>query len=620
MKSYGVTFENDLIKAIYLDDVESAKKAIKKISKSESSIFGLDIETAKAVGYEDNYLLAGLSPQLSTIRLLQIYDPDSTICYLFDMWNVQKELLLEFQTLLQKKRFVAHNAQFDMKHLAYNKMPIKDCDCTIILSNLVYHAREFSVGMIPSTLQNLVEKEFKVSVPKHLQASNWNREKLTEDQLKYAALDGYLTTRLAKIFIPKIVELGMEKIYALNKKTLHIVAKMELAGVRMDRKAHAEMIYAWEKERFECEKILEVSMSGVNPRSSKQMTEWLTKNLTENQLALWPKTDSGKALSTDSDTLQEFAHLEFVKPLADYKYYDKLCTTYGRSLYERRNPVTKRIHGGFTLARTHTGRMSGRDPNLQNQPARNKGKSFKELFIPAPGNIFICADYSQIEMRVMAEISQDTRMRQIYKKQLDLYKIFAAAIRHKKVSEVTKEERQAAKAIVLGMQFGMGAAKLAVHAGKPPYNVQMTEEEAKEYVEMFHALFPEYAAWKKRHTQRCEKLLRVCTPLGKIHKLHKDAYYTNSLNTPIQGGAAEIMLYALNFIDAAFEKEGVIGQIILPVHDETVSEVRNTPQNVELASAIVKREMIAAAKKVFPKIFTEGLVELKTGMSWAEAK
>lgn len=620
MKSFGVTFEQDLIKALYIDDVENANKALHKLSKSISTILGLDIETAKAKGYEDNHLLAGLSPQLSTIRLLQVYDPDSTICFIFDMWRVQEPLHTKFQQLLASKRFVAQNAQFDMKHLNYWGMPVTNCDCTIILSNLVYHAEEVSVAMIPSSLSNLVEKEFKVSISKQLQVSNWNREELTEDQLKYAALDGYLTTRLAKVYLPKILEHKMEKVYALNKKSLHVVAHMELAGIRMDRKLHAEMIYEWEKIRYEKEKILETTMAGVNTRSSKQMTEWLQKNLTPEELPQWPRTDSGKALATDADTLQEFAYLPFVKPLAEYKYYDKLCSTYGRSLYQRRNPITGRIHGGFTLARTHTGRMSGRDPNLQNQPARNKGRNFKELFIPNKGNIFLCADYSQIELRVMAEITRDRVMLAAYRKGIDIYKLFAAAITSKKMADVTKAERQIAKAVVLGLQFGMGAAKLAVYA-KNNYEVDMSDEQALDYVELYHTLFAGVAAWKKKQSIICETTLSVRTPLGKVRKLHKDAYYTAGLNTPVQGGAAEIMLTALNAVHAAYQEAKVVGPgIVLPVHDEMVVEVKNTSDNVALAKKLMEENMVWAAKKIFPRIITTGLVEAIEGKTWYEAK
>lgn len=273
MKSFGVTFEGELIKAAYIDDIESAAKALKKLQASTAPVLGLDIETAKAPGYETNHLLAGLSPQLSTIRLLQIYDPISTICFIFDMWKVQKPLIESFQKLLSTKRFVAHNAQFDMKHLAYHKMPITTCDCTVILSNLVYHAEEICFEMIPSTLANLVEREFKVSIPKELQTSDWNRPVLSEAQLKYASLDSFFVVKLIHAYMPRLVKFKMEKVYALNRDALHVVADMETAGIRMDRKLHSEMIYEWEAHKFDLEKALEIQMVGVNTRSTKQMTE-----------------------------------------------------------------------------------------------------------------------------------------------------------------------------------------------------------------------------------------------------------------------------------------------------------------------------------------------------------
>jgi len=630
MKTFGVKFDTDIIKCIYITDPLTASKALKKLHKSSASIYGLDIETARAPGFEENHLLGGLSPYCSTIRLLTLYDPDSTIGYIFDFWfcGFTREyktpeiaaLQESLRSLLQTKRFVAQNATFDLMHLKHKGFPVKNCDCTVILSNLVYHAEEVSVGMVPSALNNLVERELKVNISKALQQSNWNREELSEEQLKYASLDSYLVVRLAKAYIPRLVEFKMERVYALNKDAQHVVVDMQLAGIRMHRKKHVELIYAWEKERFAMQEELEKTMYGVNLRSPKQMTAWLTANLKPEELKLWPHTDSGTYLSTDADTLQEYAYLDFVAPLAKYKYLDKLCGTYGRALYERRNPVTKRIHGGFTLARTHTGRMSSRDPNLQNFPRTKPGQvDFKSLFIPQKGYIFLCADYSQIELRVMAEVTGDPTMRKAYKNGKDLYILFAAAIFRKKMAQVTKEERQKAKAIVLGLQFGMGAGKLALYC-KTNYSIDMSAEEAEDYFEMYHLLFAGYTKWKRKHTKICEATLRVRTPTGKLRKLHPDAFYSCGLNTPVQGGAAEIMLYALNYVRRDYERQKLDARIVISVHDEMVSEVRNTPETILFASEIMKTRMTAAAVKVFPKIITRDIVEVKSGMTWSAAK
>lgn len=358
MKPFGVVIEGKQLVCFYITDDDTAKKAVAALTKKKSKIYGLDLETARAEGYEKDPD-AGLCPYRSTIRLCQVYDGDERI-YIFDLWKVDLELLKKF---LETHRFCAHNAMFDIMHLAHKGVWVKNCDCTIMLANLVHHVRDRTGSHLRAGLANLVAKEFKVNLSKEFQTSNWNAPELSFDQLQYAGLDTYYTVELARKYIPKIVKWKMKKLYALNKKAQTAVVAMRLAGMRMHRKAHRDLIYRWEQIRYECAIEIDEIMPGVNTRSVKQMTEWLEKHVDFKELEKWPKTASGQYYKTDVDTIMEFAHLDFVRPLAEYKYYDKLCTTYGRFLYDKVNPITKRIHGGYTLCQTHTGRLSSRDPN-----------------------------------------------------------------------------------------------------------------------------------------------------------------------------------------------------------------------------------------------------------------
>lgn len=614
MKKFEATLGEHTVRVILLESAEWAEKAIARLSHSQAAILGLDLETAAAPRFINYHEFGGLSPHCSRIRLIQIYDSSVNATYMFDMFKLGTKLLPFFQALFQARRFVAHYAVFDLSHLKHNGMPVKTCDCTLILANIVERART-TAEEVKSSLQALVASEFKTHMPKEMQRSDWSRDDLSEDQLNYAALDPYFTSRLADRYLDYVRRFRMQKHYALNRKLQHVVVDMQLRGIKTDRRKHAEMIYKWEQERFNAEKELETLMPGVNLNSSKQLTEWLKSTLSADDLARWPLTDTGKALSTSADTFNSFEHLPVVEPISRYKKVEKMCSTYGRTLYHKQNPATGRLHGNFTIGVTRTGRLSGRNPNLTNQP--RKEKNFKQIFIPERGYIFLCADLNQIELRVLAQISRDPIMLKAYENGKDLHSVMAAVISNKKIKEITKEERQLAKALNFGLCFGAGAATLQTYA-KVNYDIAMSLDQAQEYVNLFHKLYAGYARWKKEHTKRCEQSLLVKTPLGKIRKLHPKMYYTTSLNTPIQGGAAEIIIQAAVDLHKAFEK--LDAHILLLVHDEILVEVVNEPETVAAATAIVVASMTQAAEKIFPGIITRGIVEAYAGLTWQEAK
>jgi len=609
-KGFGVKFEGQLVKCVYVFGNNAAKKSAKRLLQSPAKILGLDLETARADGFLHDPS-AGLDPQRSTIRLAQIYDGVDT-CYIFDMWHVDIEILRE---LLETRRFVAHNALFDLSHLTHNGIPNIECDCTMLMALLVSHATEIGGGY-GFSLAELVRKKWGVSVGKLLQTSNWNAPELSMAQLQYAGLDSFFVVELVHDYIEKLKKFKLAKVYKLNRAAQHVVVGMQLAGIKMDQPRHQAMIKEWEDKRKDALRRVELFMPSVNPRSPKQMKEWLEENVDEETLNEWEKTDSGKYYKTDADTLRINADLEFIEPLATYKHYDKLCTTYGQFMYEKTSPVTNRLHPGYTLCRTHTGRMSSREPNIQNCP---RGEDFKELFVAEKGKVFLCADYSQIELRVAAEISDDPIMKKAYTSSKDLYKIMAMAITHKPYAAIDKASRQVAKAIMLGLQFGMGPAKLTRYA-HVNYGIKMSLEQAKEYVNTYHKLYEGYAAWKKKQAKICEDSLIVTTPTGKTRKLTEENYYACGLNTPIQGGAAEIMLYAMVGLHKAYQQELPCATIVSVIHDELLIEVENTKKSVEKASELLKREMQNAMKRVFPQATLRDLVEVGTGQTWAEAK
>lgn len=355
----------------------------------------------------------------------------------------------------------------------------------------------------------------------------------------------------------------------------------------------------------------------VMPSSTKQKSEWFRAHLSEDDLEDWPESEKSGHLKMDHDTLKEFSHIPVAELLDEYSTYSKLTSTYGESLESymiKRDGVTY-IYPNFTLCFTGTGRMSSFEPNFQNFP---RSEDIRRLFCArAEDRKLLCADFSQIEVRVAAELSKDSVMRAAYAEGKDIHKITAAAMSGKRLEDVTKEERQAGKACVFGLLFGAGGATLKRYA-KKSYGVEMTQAEADAAVETFRTTYPEYRKWQREQSTKAEEHGVVITPSGKVRALEEDKTYTTSMNTPIQGGAGEIMLHALVNIWTYIQENDVDAYLVNVVHDEVIVDCHE--DDVEEMSKAIVEGMEQALLTVFPTATTRDLVEVGVGSNWAEAK
>lgn len=602
---------------------------------SQRSFYGLDIETAKQPKFL-YHSQAGLDPILTLIRLIQVYDGEST--YVIDLWKTPGawETLKPF---FRSKTFVAHNAKFELKHFTYNGIPDIDLHCSFIMSSLTHkaeHPQFEKVQEIPGdevfdedgdglsqyrfvghSLDAVVGRLYKIKIPKHLQVSDWNAPELTQEQLLYAGLDALLTYRAFCDLYKVAEDNDILRAYELTRQLQYPIAEMEIEGFPVDWESHKTLVANWNEDLEDLRPLIERWFGSCNLNSGKQKAEWLEWYLRASgqgdQLASWPTTKTG-ALSFSKGTLVEYAHLPPIELLLNYSKLDKLRNTYGESLVDHKHPVTKCLHTGFKLASTQTGRLASAKPNLQNMP---RGKEMRSIFRAPQGYRLVVGDLSQIEMRVAAELSNDTTLKYCFKNQVDTHRLVVNSVFGTPIDQVTKNERQFGKAINFGLMFGMGATKLIKYA-KLNYGVELDEQLAWQGINAFRSLYTGLINWSDNQRACAETLGYCTTPLGEKRALAVDDVYTKSVNTPVQGGAGEVLKLGIVYIWKALRQRNMESVLVTTVHDETA--ILAPISEAEDAREILEQSKIRAMQELFPEAPLENLIEAGIGETWATAK
>jgi len=626
MKVFNAKFHDVKFKTCYITDEKEASIICKKLLDNPQSLYGLDIETFK----NENYLehkKAGLCPHMSGIRLLQIYDGVENV-YVFDLYSVP---LSSISSVLQSKRFVAHNAIFEIKHLTHAGYSDLNVGCSMLMDILVYNAEhspfepedtEDEEVDVPKgkrsyhSLRAVVKRYYDIWISKDQQVSDWNKKVLTNDQLQYAGLDAVLTYNLSQVLSKKIVAYKMEKAYKLLKDMQHVVAEMELTGFPVDWEAHKALMTRWEVELKKADEKCKPFFGITNLNSSKQMGEWALKNLTQTQLDAWPKTEKG-ALTFTRTKIFEFKKIPAIEALLEYKKYAKLISTYGISLAEQKHPVTGRLHSSFFIGQTRTGRMSSRDPNLQNMPKDTKdiGWSIRSIFKTGENRQLVVADLAQIEIKIGAYLSKDSVMNRAFEKGIDLHKYIVHVLSGKAYDKVDSQERFLGKAINFGLMFGMGGKKLKDYAAMS-YDVHLTEQQAWDAYNAYHDTYKGYSSWCDRQREMCKKLGFARTPMGKMRRLLDDENYTKAVNTPVQGGAAEVIMLAMIKLKDLIKPYPI--KIVSVVHDEIILETFT--ELVPEAKKALEYSMQWGLTQLFPDAHLHGIAECGSADNWKGAK
>ena len=432
---------------------------------------------------------------------------------------------------------------------------------------------------------------------------------------EYAAEDADVTLRLKNVLEPKLKEEGVEQLfYEIEMPLVPVLAEMELTGVRLDTNALRETSRQLKERIIGYEQaIYEEAGETFNISSPKQVGDILFGKL---QIDEKPKKTKTGQYVTSEEVLTQLKHkAPIVEHILNYRGLKKLLTTYVDALPKLVNPRTQHIHTSFNQAVTATGRLSSSDPNLQNIPIRDdEGKEIRKCFIPEPGCLFFSADYSQIELRIMAHLSGDENMMEAFRKGHDIHAATAAKIWHEEVSAVTSEQRKKAKQANFGIIYGITTFGLA-------QRMNIDNREARQLIDDYFATFPQVKAYMEKAKETCrakgyaETLFHRRRYLPDI--LSKNATVRgfaerNAINAPIQGSEADIIKVAMIRIHQRFQREGIRSKMILQVHDELNFSVY--PEEKEQVERIVIEEMQQAYPLSVPLTADAGW-----GNNWLEA-
>lgn len=431
----------------------------------------------------------------------------------------------------------------------------------------------------------------------------------------YAAEDADVTLRLYNVLKPRLKEAGVEQLfYNIEMPLVPVLAEMETTGVRLDTEALAETSKVLTERMKQIERnIYELAGHEFNIASPKQVGEVL---FGEMKIVEKPKKTKTGQYVTSEEVLQQLrSKAPIVADILEHRGLKKLLGTYVDALPKLINPRTGHIHTSFNQAVTATGRLSSSDPNLQNIPVRGEdGKEIRKCFIPEPGELFFSADYSQIELRVMAHLSGDKNMIEAFREGYDIHAATAARIYKEKIEDVSRDQRTKAKRANFGIIYGITVFGLAER-------LEISRDEAKQLIDGYFETFPEVHAYMEKAKELAREhgyaetffhRRRYLPDITSHNATVRNFAERNAINAPIQGSAADIIKIAMVKIYDRFRKEGIRSKMILQVHDELNFSV--VPEEKEKVERIVLEEMQNAYPLQVPLVADSGW-----GKNWLEA-
>ncbi|MEZ7745622.1 DNA polymerase I [Prevotella jejuni] len=435
------------------------------------------------------------------------------------------------------------------------------------------------------------------------------------DIYEYAAEDADITLRLKNVLEPRLKELGVEELFwNIEMPLVRVLADMELNGVCLDTEALQDTSKIFNERMREYEQeIYKEAGEEFNISSPKQVGDILFGKL---QIMDKPKKTKTGQYVTSEEVLQSLENKSpIVRNILNYRGMKKLLSTYIDALPKLINPRTRHIHTSFNQALTATGRLSSSDPNLQNIPVRtDDGKEIRKCFIPEEGCLFFSADYSQIELRIMAHLSEDENMIEAFREGHDIHRATAAKIWHEDIDKVTDAQRKKAKQANFGIIYGITTYGLA-------QRMDISNAEAKDLIQDYFRTFPKVQAYMehakevaraKGYAETLFHRRRYLADINSRNATVRGFAERNAINAPIQGTEADIIKVAMVRIWERFKKEGIRSKMILQVHDELNFSVY--PEEREQVERIVIEEMQNAYPLNVPLIADAGW-----GKNWLEA-
>ena len=441
------------------------------------------------------------------------------------------------------------------------------------------------------------------------------RDLAPSEVYEYAAEDADITLRLKNVLEPKLKELNLEELFwNVEMPLVPVLAHMEMNGVCIDTNTLKETSVNLTNRLTEIERhIFELAGESFNIASPRQVGEILFGKM---KIVDKPKKTKTGQYVTSEEVLQQLrSKSPIIDEILNYRGLKKLLSTYVDSLPKLINPRTGRIHASFNQAITSTGRLSSSDPNLQNIPVRDDdGKEIRRCFIPEPGCLFFSADYSQIELRIMAHLSEDPNMTEAFREGNDIHAATAAKIWHEDISQVTDAQRKKAKTANFGIIYGITTFGLA-------QRMNIENKEAKQIIEDYFHTFPGVKAYmekskeivrKKGYAETLFHRRRYLPDINSHNGTVRGFAERNAINAPIQGSEADIIKVAMVRIFKRFKAEDIKSKMIIQVHDELNFSVY--PEEKEKVEQIVVEEMQNAYQLNVPLVADAGW-----GNNWLEA-
>jgi DNA polymerase-1 len=511
---------------------------------------------------------------------------------------------------------IGQNIKYDMEVLANYGVELKGkLFDTMIAHYLIQPELHHNMDYLAETLLNYQT----VHIEELIGPKGKNQKSMREVDPKlvceYAAEDADVTLKLYNVLQPQLKENNLESLFwDIEMPLVPVLADMEMNGVLLDTKALKETSDIFNKRMNEYEqKIYEQAGEKFNISSPKQVGEILFGKM---KIMEKPKKTKTGQYVTSEEVLQTLkSKAPIVEDILNYRGMKKLLSTYVDSLPTLINPRTGHIHTSFNQALTATGRLSSSDPNLQNIPVRtDDGKEIRKCFIPEPGCKFFSADYSQIELRIMAHLSGDENMIEAFRSGFDIHKATAAKIWKEQMENVTDSQRKKAKQANFGIIYGITTYGLA-------QRMEIPNSEAKEIIEGYFATFPKVKEYMEKAKELARQKGYAETIFGRRRYLPdinsangtvRGFAERNAINAPIQGSEADVIKVAMVKIWNRFKKENIRSKMILQVHDELNFSVY--PEEAEKVEKIVMEEMQNAYKLQVPLVADAGW-----GNNWLEA-
>ena len=585
----------------------SRKLLLKKLQNQTSVCFDTETTGLKALEVE----LIGISFSWETGKGYYVSFPEDQT----ETKTILEEFRCFFENISIEK--IGHNLKYDIKVLSNYGMPVKGpLFDTMIAHYLINPDMRHGMDILAETYLNYQP----VSITKLIGKKGKNqlsmRDVPIKDQTEYAVEDADITLQLKKHFIEELKKGNVIKLFnEIELPLVSVLTAMEIEGINLNTEFLKALSIHLTDDINSLEKtIFEEAGEEFNIASPKQLGVVLFENM---KLVDKPKKTKTGQYSTAEDVLSNLSKDHtIIANVLEYRQFKKLQSTYVDALPNEINSNTGRVHTAYAQAVAATGRLSSTNPNLQNIPIRTeRGKQVRKAFIPRDENhVLLAADYSQIELRIIAALSEEETMIEAFKNGEDIHASTAAKVFNVPINEVTREQRSNAKTVNFGIIYGVSAFGLS-------NQTDLTRKESKELIDLYYQTYPKLRNYMSaqvdfaRENGYVETVLqrrRYLKDINSRNAIVRGAAERNAVNAPIQGSAADIIKIAMINIFKRFEKEGFKSKMLLQVHDELVFDAHK--DELEIIKPIIKYEMEHAFEMVVPLD-----VEIGIGENWLEA-